>query len=65
MWAGLRIALTVNSLIGQMSKEDFSYFFIVSGKVFTVPEIIKSLVEEKETGLFASGMASLPRLDPS
>ena len=65
MWAGLRIALTVNSLIGQMSKEDFSYFFVVSGKVFTVPEIIKSLVEEKETGLFASGMASLPRLDPS
>lgn len=43
---GLKIVLLVNSLVGQMNENDFSYFFIVNGAVFTMQQIISSLFNE-------------------
>lgn len=45
MWQILKMASVVNGLVGQMTKDDFSYYFIIGKKVFTLPEIIDKLVD--------------------
>lgn len=39
-----KMAIIANGLIGQMTPEDFSYLFIVNRQVFTVPQVLNSIL---------------------
>ena len=64
VWAGLRIALTVNALMGQMTPEDFNYYLIISNKVYTIPDVIQEILKDNSTK-FSLGIAEKPQLNPS
>ena len=69
VWAGLKVALAVNGLIGQAQAGDFAYYFVVSNKVYTVPDIIRKLIlQANNDGAFDDiglDMAKVPTLRPS
>ncbi len=39
-----KMAIVANGLIGQMTPEDFSYLFVVNRQVFTVPQVLNSIL---------------------
>ena len=45
--------------MGQMTPEDFSYYLIVSNKVYTVPDIITELLKPN-SNKFSIGIANKP-----
>lgn len=47
----VKAALVANGLIGQMTTEDFAYLFMLNGRVYTVPQVIQSVLTDNGTGL--------------
>jgi len=62
---GLKLVLLVNALVGQMNESDFSYFFIINGAVFTMQQVISSLLNETGYNMFTNNMAKKLTFTPS
>lgn len=68
LWAGLKVVLAANALIGQARSTDFAYYFVISNKVYTVPEIIRHLVNQANNNTFDTiglEMAQVPTIRPT